>query len=69
LRGRLTPNPQEDSRREKSIAPSAVKAQELRALVPGQPEVPSGEELLSLVVRLATERVVPEAVEDEHAVA
>ena len=54
---------------EKRIAPSAVQAQELRALLQGQPDVQSGEELLSLLVRLSTERVVQEAVEDEQAVA
>ncbi len=40
---------------EKRIAPSAVKAQELRAMLQGQHDVQSGEELLSMLVRLSTE--------------
>jgi transposase-like protein len=51
---------------EKKIAPSAVKAQELRAMLQGQSEVQSGEELLSLLVRLSTERVLQEALEHEQ---
>jgi hypothetical protein len=39
------------------IAPSAVKAQELRAMLQGENESQSGEELVSLVGRLSTERV------------
>ena len=54
---------------EQRIAPSAVKAQELRAMLQGQAEAQSGEELLSLLVRLSTERVLQEALEDEQAVA
>jgi hypothetical protein len=46
---------------EKKRAPSAVKAQALRALLPGQPDAQSGEELLSTGVRLSTERVLQEA--------
>lgn len=52
---------------EKRIAPSAVKAQELRAMVQGQSDVQSGEEMLSLLVRLSTERVLQEALEHEPA--
>jgi putative transposase len=49
------------------IAPSEGKAQELRALLQGQSEAQSGEELLSTLVRLSTERVVQEASEQEQA--
>jgi transposase-like protein len=52
---------------EKKIAPSERKAQELRALVQGQLDAQSGEELLSTLVRLSTERVWQEALEDEQA--
>jgi transposase-like protein len=52
---------------EKRIAPSEQKAQELQALLQGQMEVQSGEELLSLLVRLSTERVLQEALEREQA--
>src|SRR5580765_8401557 len=48
---------------EKKIAPSEEKAQALRALVQGQ----GGEELLSLLVRLSTERILQEALEQEQA--
>jgi hypothetical protein len=54
---------------EKRIAPSEQKAQALRALLQGQAEGQSGEELLSLVVRLSTERILQEALEQEQAVA
>lgn len=54
---------------EKRIAPSERKAQELRAMLQGQTDGQSGEELLSLLVRLSTERVLQEAVEHEQAVA
>jgi putative transposase len=54
---------------EKKIAPSERKAQELQALMQGQLEVQSGEELLSTLVRLSTERVLQEALEDEQALA
>jgi len=54
---------------EKKIAPSEHKAQALRALLQGQAEGQSGEELLSLLVRLATERILQEALEEEQAVA
>ena len=43
---------------EKKIAPSEVKAQGLRALLQGQRDAQSGEELLSTLVRLSTERVL-----------
>jgi putative transposase len=49
------------------IAPSEGKAQELRALLQGQNEAQSGEELLSTLVRLSTERIVQEALEHEQA--
>ena len=52
---------------EKKIAPSEQKAQALRALLQGPGEGQSGEELLSRVVRLSTERILPEAVEQEQA--
>jgi transposase-like protein len=54
---------------EKKIAPSETKAQALRALFQGQSEGQSGEELLSLLVRLSTERILQEALEEEQAVA
>ena len=53
---------------QKRIAPSEEKAQALRALLAGQSEGQSGEELLSLLVRLSTERVLQEALEAEQAV-
>ena len=46
---------------EKKIAPSERKAQEIQALVQGQLDAQSGEELLSTLVRLSTERVLQEA--------
>jgi hypothetical protein len=46
---------------EKKIAPSERKAQELYALIHGQLDAQSGEELLSTLVRLSTERVLQEA--------
>lgn len=54
---------------EKRIAPSAQKAQAVRALLAGQTEVENGEEVLSTLVRLATERVLQEALEEEQAAA
>jgi putative transposase len=54
---------------EKKIAPSERKAQELRALLQGQLDAQSGEELLSTLVRLSTEQVLQEALEEEQAVA
>jgi hypothetical protein len=54
---------------EKKIAPSEGKAQALRALVQGQSDAQSGEELLSTGVRLSTERVLQEALEQEQATA
>jgi transposase-like protein len=54
---------------EKRRAPSEHKAQALRALRQGQAEGQSGEELLSLLVRLSTERLLQEALEEEQAVA
>jgi transposase-like protein len=58
---------QEDSRREKKIAPSEQKAQALRALLQGQTDAQSGEELWSTIVRLSTERILQEALEHEPA--
>jgi putative transposase len=52
---------------EKKIAPSERKAQELSALMHGQREAQSGEELLSTLVRLSTERVLQDALEQEQA--
>ena len=52
---------------EKRIAPSEQKAQALRAVLQGQSEGQSGEELWSLLVRLATERILQEALEHEPA--
>jgi transposase-like protein len=52
---------------EKKRAPSEVKAQALRALLQGQTDAQSGEELLSTLVRLSTERVLQEALEQEQA--
>jgi putative transposase len=49
------------------IAPSDQKAQELRAMLGGENEAQSGEELLSTLVRLSTERVLQEALEHEQA--
>src|SRR5262247_2985804 len=54
---------------EKKRAPSEQKAQALRALLQGQAEGQRGEELLSLLVRLSTERILQEALEEEQAVA
>jgi putative transposase len=52
---------------EKKIAPSEQKAQVLRRLLQGQAQGQSGEELLSLLVRLSTERILQEALEEEQA--
>ena len=52
---------------EKRIAPSEQKAQALHALLEGQMEGQNGEELLSLLVRLSTERVLQDALEQEQA--
>lgn len=49
------------------IAPSEKKAQELRAMLQGQSEAQSGEELLSTLVGLSTERVPQEVLEQEQA--
>jgi len=54
---------------QKRIAPSEAKAQELWAMLQGQSEAQSGEELLSGLVRLSTERVLQEALEQEQATA
>jgi hypothetical protein len=46
---------------EKKIAPSKQKAQALRSVLHGQLDRQSGEELLSTLVRLSTERILQEA--------
>jgi hypothetical protein len=46
---------------EKKIAPSEHKAQAQRALLQGQLDGQSGEELLSTLVLLSTERILQEA--------
>jgi putative transposase len=51
----------------KRLAPSQVKAQELWTMLQGQHEAQSGEEWLSSLVRLSTERVLQEALEREQA--
>ncbi|MGE0679321.1 MAG: IS256 family transposase [Candidatus Binatia bacterium] len=48
------------------IAPSEHKAQELRAMLEGQAQAQSGSELLSALVRLSTERILQEALEQEQ---
>jgi hypothetical protein len=48
-------------------APSALKAQELTALLQGDTEARTGEALLRTFVQLATERVIQEAFEREPA--
>jgi len=52
---------------EKKITPSEAKAQEIEALLQGALGAESGEELLSTLVRLSTERVLQEALEEEQA--
>jgi len=52
---------------EKQIAPSEQKAQALKAVLQGQLDGQSGEELLSTLVRLSTERILQEALEQEQA--
>lgn len=49
----------------KRRAPSAMNAPELAALLQGHTEVESGEEWLSTLVQLATERVLQDALERE----
>lgn len=51
----------------KKRAPREQKAQALRALRQGQSEGQSGEEVLSRLVRLSTERILQEALEEEQA--
>jgi transposase-like protein len=48
------------------IAPSERKAQEIAQWLEGQSDVPNGEELLSALVRLSTERGLQEALEQEQ---
>jgi hypothetical protein len=64
---KMTKLQKEGSRRQERIAPSEQKAQALRALWQGQSDAQSGEEVLSTVVRLSTERVLQEVVEQEQA--
>ena len=52
---------------QKRVAPSEEKAQALRMMLGGQTDGQSGEELLSTLVRLSTERVLQEALEAEQA--
>jgi hypothetical protein len=52
---------------EKTRAPSEQKAQALRAVLQGQLDGQRGEELLSTIVRLSTERILQEALEQEQA--
>jgi len=54
---------------EKRIAPSEKKAQAVQAVLQGQLDGQDGEEILSSLVRLSTERVLQEALEQEQAVA
>jgi len=54
---------------EKTRAPSERKAQEIDALLQGRLRAETGEDLLSMLVRLATERVLQAALEQEQAVA
>lgn len=51
----------------RKIAPSEQKVQELAQWLEGQSTTQSGEELLSALVRLSTERVLQEALEQEQA--
>jgi hypothetical protein len=48
------------------IAPSESKAQEIAQWFEGQSDPHNGEELLSALVRLPTERVLQEALEQEQ---
>ena len=54
---------------EKKRAPREQKAQAVRALVQGQTDAQRGEDLLSTLVRLSTERGLQEALEQEHTTA
>jgi hypothetical protein len=57
----------EHPHRPQKIAPSAVTAQELAALLQGEIDIKSGEELLSTLVQLATERMLQEALAQDQA--
>jgi transposase-like protein len=50
----------------RTITPSAREAQEIAQFLDGQSAVPCGEELLSALIRLATERVLQETREQEQ---
>ena len=63
----ITTRPTEDARREKRRAPSEQKAQAVHAVLQGQLEGQGGEELLSSLGRLSTERVRQEGWEEEQA--
>ena len=52
---------------EKKRAPSEHQAQAWSAVLHGHTDAQSGEEVVSLLVRLSTERVVQDAVEQEQA--
>jgi transposase-like protein len=54
---------------EKQRAASEQKAPALRALLHGQTDAQSGEELVSTLVRLSTERVLQEALEQDQTAA
>jgi len=58
--------PKEHPRLTKRIAPSAVKAQALTALLQGHPAVHRGEEWRRTLVQLATERVLQDALDREQ---
>jgi hypothetical protein len=51
---------------EKQRAPREHKAQALRAVLQGHAEGQRGDELWSLLVRLSTERILQEALEQEQ---
>ena len=53
----------------RKITPREQKAQELAQWLEGPSDTQSGEELLSALVRLSTERVLQEALEPEQAAA
>ena len=58
-----------ETRRARKITPSATKAQEIAELLDGQSDAHRGEELLSAFIRLSTERVLQETLEQEQTAA
>jgi transposase-like protein len=50
----------------RKITPGARQAQEIAELLDGQSEAPSGEELWSALIRLSTERVLQDTLEQEQ---